>query len=71
MQLPIPPQMKLRQSIKKDGSTKAESASIDDFVVLSSEDCDLAPSLASRGTSEIFTQLEADLLTQVKVSNLI
>lgn len=63
MQLPIPPQMKLRSTTDKHGSLNLQQAT-DDFVILSSEDCVSMPTLEQK---TIFAQLEADLLVQLKV----
>lgn len=69
-QLPIPPQMKLRPSDKKDVPSKSEGgASIDDFVMLSSEDC-LPLLTLEQDSTGIFGQLYADLLSQLKVTKL-
>lgn len=68
--LPIPPQMKLRSSdkkgvpIKSDGSS--EGSFMDDFVVLSSEDCIPMPT-GDQNSSGIFGQLYNDLLAQLKM----
>ncbi len=66
MQLPIPPQMKLRSTVSKGDSIKSENAATDDFVMLSSEECVLMPTLG-QNNSGILAQLEADLLVQLKV----
>jgi hypothetical protein len=54
--------MKLRSTTDKHGSSK-ERAPADDFVILSSEECVSIPTLEQKN---IFAQLEADLLTQLK-----
>lgn len=59
--------MKLRSTLSKDGSAKAGATSAaDDFVLLSTEECVLAPSLGQE-SSALFVQLEADLVAQLKV----
>lgn len=58
--------MKLRSTPSKEGSVKSESAATDDFVIPSSEECGLIPALG-KDSSGIFSQLEADLLVQLKV----
>lgn len=60
--------MKLRSTISKDGSIKTESEATDDFLILSTEECGLLPALGKEST-EIFSQLEADLLVQLKVTS--
>ena len=67
-QLPIPPQMKLRSVSSKDGSLKSENTATDDFVMISSDECGLVPTL-EQNSSGILAQLEADLLVQFKVSS--
>ena len=70
LKLPIPPQMKLKSTLSKDGSTKpgAKSVASDDFEVLSGEECALAPALG-QDSSGLVTQLEKDLVAQLKVLN--
>lgn len=58
--------MKLRSTTSKGGSVKSESATIDDFVVPSNEECGLMPALGKE-SGDIFAQLESDLLVQLKV----
>jgi len=57
--------MKIR-SLTKDSVKKSEAQSSDDFVILSSEECALVPSLGQE-TSTLLVQLEADLVAQLKV----
>ena len=61
--------MKLKSTLSKDGSTKADATS-DEFVVLTSEEIALAPSLG-QDSSTLLVQLEADLVAQLKVAHLI
>lgn len=59
--------MKLKSTLSKDGSTKGTSnPASQGFEILSSEECALAPSLGKE-SSALLTQLEADLLAQLKV----
>jgi len=62
--LPIPPQMKAATSLRRVDAGKREKTD-QDFEVLSSEECTLAPSLGI--DSGLLVQLETDLLTQLKV----
>ncbi|XP_057379948.1 coiled-coil and C2 domain-containing protein 1-like [Daphnia carinata] len=68
--LPIPPQMKLRSSDKKGIPIKSEgsleASFMDDFVILSSEDC-MPSSTGDQNSSGIFGQLHNDLLAQLKM----
>ena len=59
--------MKQRFNSSKDGSSKPGKSSADDFVILSSEECVVIPSLENN-SSGILGQLEADLLVQLKVN---
>lgn len=61
--------MKLKSTLSKDGSMKADATS-DEFVVLTSEEIALAPSLG-QDSSTLLVQLEADLVAQLKVAHLI
>ena len=60
--------MKLRSVSSKDGSLKSENTATDDFVMISSDECGLVPTL-EQNSSGILAQLEADLLVQFKVSS--
>lgn len=57
--------MKLRSTTTKENTVKSESATTDDFVILSNEECGSMPALGKENI--IFSQLEADLLVQLKV----
>jgi len=57
-----------QNSLAKGSIKKSEAQSSDDFVILSSEECALVPSLGQE-TSALLIQLEADLVAQLKVSS--
>jgi hypothetical protein len=56
--------MKIRPTTDKHDSSKLVHAPADDFVILSSDECASVPTLEQKS---IFAQLEADLLSQLKV----